>query len=51
MLTVDDIAGHLLEGDQADESSFEPDDRLQPDEWLQSDDRLQTEDRWHPDGG
>ena len=51
MLTVDDIAGHLLEGDHADVSSFEPDDRLQPDEWLQSDDRLQTEDRWHPDGG
>jgi len=63
MLTVDDIAGHLLEGDHAEESSLEPedrwlsddrwltDDRLRSDEGLRSDDKLRSDDRWHPDGG
>jgi len=63
MLTVDDIAGHLLEGDRAEESSLEPedrwltddrwlaDDRLRSDEGLRSDDKLRSDDRWHPDGG
>ena len=43
MLTVDDIAGHLLEGDHAEESSLEPEDRwLTDDRWL-SDDRLRSD--------
>lgn len=45
MLTVDDIAGHLLEGDHADSNFFEPGERFRIDE------RWQTDERWHSDGG
>jgi CBS domain-containing protein len=45
MLTVDDIAGHLLEGDPADDNSLEPDDGMAPGN------RFPVDDRWHADGG